>query len=238
MPLLQLAFDRLPLRDALALLTQVGDYFDIIEAGTPLILREGMQAVRTFRAAMPHKTIFADLKLMDAAAWATSNALDAGADIITVLSSAADATVQVALTTAHTRGKLVVGDMIAERQKRLRAAELAAFGVDYVGVHTGIDEQAAGAAVPLADLAAALLYVHTPLVVAGGVGPTTIEPILRLNPAIIIVGAQITQAPDPLAAARAVRHACNQHAGALDAPAAMPLHYMTMGRSRTLPSLV
>jgi 3-hexulose-6-phosphate synthase len=231
MPLLQLAFDRLPLRDALALLTQVGDYFDIIEAGTPLILREGMQAVRTFRAAMPHKTIFADLKLMDAAAWATSNALDAGADIITVLSSAADATVQVALTTAHTRGKLVVGDMIAERQKRLRAAELAAFGVDYVGVHTGIDEQAAGAAVPLADLAAALLYVHTP-------PATTIEPILRLNPAIIIVGAQITQAPDPLAAARAVRHACNQHAGALDAPAAMPLHYMTMGRSRTLPSLV
>jgi 3-hexulose-6-phosphate synthase len=221
MPLLQLALDRLLLRDALDLLAKVGDYFDIIEAGTPLILSEGMRAVRAFRAAMPQKTVLADLKLMDASAWVVSNAVDAGADIITVLSSAANATVRTAISTAHARGKQVVGDMIAERHKRSRAAELNALGVDYVGVHTGIDEQIAGATVPLDDLAAALRYTRTPLVVAGGIGPTTIKPILKLNPAIIIVGTQITQARDPLAAARAVRHACDLSTNVPDTPVAM-----------------
>ena len=55
---MQLALDELGLDAALALAEQVRSYVDIIEAGTPLLLREGMRAVQALRNAFPEKEIW------------------------------------------------------------------------------------------------------------------------------------------------------------------------------------
>ena len=65
---LQIALDFLELEDALRIAREVIDYIDIVEIGTPLILREGLKAVREAKKNFPQKIILADLKIADAGA--------------------------------------------------------------------------------------------------------------------------------------------------------------------------
>lgn len=65
-PKLQIACDHSDLAGALADIKKVGDVVDIIEAGTILLLQEGAQVLRCFRAMYPEKLIVADTKCADA----------------------------------------------------------------------------------------------------------------------------------------------------------------------------
>ena len=100
MPELQIALDG-EFPAALALLSQVAPFVDIAEVGTPLIFREGVDAVRQFRAAHPQLTLVADLKIMDAGAAEADIAFCAGADCVTVMALASDATISGALRSAR-----------------------------------------------------------------------------------------------------------------------------------------
>ena len=200
----QLALDTLTLSDALALAALVRDAIDIVEAGTPLIKRYGLNAVTQLRAASPGKLIVADMKAMDAGALEAAMAFDAGADIMTVLACASDATIAAAITVATARGMQVVADLIGVADKPARARQLAALGVHTIGVHAGVDDQARGAD-PLTDLAAVRAAVDTPIAVAGGISTRTIAAVRVLGPAIVIVGSAITAAADPRAATRELR---------------------------------
>lgn len=62
---LQLALDELKLEEALEFAERVKDYVDIIEIGTPFVIAEGMNAVRTFKERFPDKEILSDEKIMD-----------------------------------------------------------------------------------------------------------------------------------------------------------------------------
>lgn len=201
---LQLALDTLPLESVPTLLAAVLPYVDIVEIGTPMIKRYGIDAVRQVRALALGKRIVADTKTMDAGAWEAALAFDAGADMMTVLACASDATLRAAIDVARARNKHVVADLIGVLDKPARANQLAALGVDYIGIHTGSDDQAHGAN-PLADLAAIAQAVSTPLVVAGGISAKTIGAVLAYKPAIAIVGSAITQANDPARAMRELR---------------------------------
>ena len=50
---LQLAIDTLTLSEAEALVSRVRDLVDLVEVGTPLVIREGVGAVRRLRALFP-----------------------------------------------------------------------------------------------------------------------------------------------------------------------------------------
>ena len=139
-------------------------------------------------------------------------AFSAGADIVSVLGCASDATIRAAVAVARERGRQVVADLLGVTERHARARELARLGVDYIGVHTGVDEQAGGAD-PLAALAQVRATVEIPVVVAGGISLDTIEAILALEPAIVVVGSHITGADDPLAAACAFRAAIDRACG-------------------------
>lgn len=193
---LQLALDTISLESVPALLAATLPYIDIVEVGTPMIKRYGIGAVAQVKALAVGKRIVADTKTMDAGAWEAALAFDAGADMMTVLACASDATLRAALDVARARQRQVVADLIGVLDKPTRARQLAALGVDYIGIHTGSDEQAHGAN-PLADLAALSQTVSTPLVVAGGISTKTIGAVLAYKPAIAIVGSAITQAHDP-----------------------------------------
>lgn len=111
---LQLALDLVNIQGAIELVKEVEEHIDVVEIGTPVVINEGLKAVKEVKAAFPNLTVLADLKIMDAAGYEVSQASAAGADIIAVKDIAA------------------------------RAKELDELGVDYICVHTGYDLQAVG----------------------------------------------------------------------------------------------
>ena len=65
-PVVQISLDFTGIREALdtaRIAVEAG--VDWLEAGTPLILAEGLHGVRSLRAAFPDRPIVADLKTMD-----------------------------------------------------------------------------------------------------------------------------------------------------------------------------
>lgn len=65
---LQLALDLVNIPEAKELVKEVEEYVDIVEIGTPVIINEGLRAVKEIKEAFPHLTVLADLKIMDATA--------------------------------------------------------------------------------------------------------------------------------------------------------------------------
>ena len=210
---LQVALDG-ELCAALEVLRAVRSYIDIAEVGTPLVFREGMLAVRRIRAVQPDLTLIADLKIMDAGEAEAAIAFDAGADWVTVMALASDATICGAVKGAHKCGKQVMADMMGVSNTLERARRLLALGCDLLCLHTAHDLQARHDSpfAQLAQLRAAL--PSAPLAIAGGVKLTTLEHILPLNPQVIIVGSAITGAPDPRREARQFHERIRAHADA------------------------
>lgn len=64
---LQLALDELTLPEAMVFMDKVVDDVDIIEVGTPFLIREGVNAIKAIKEKYPHKEVLADAKIMDAA---------------------------------------------------------------------------------------------------------------------------------------------------------------------------
>lgn len=203
---LQLALDMLDTESALRAAQATHPYIDIIEIGTPLIKHEGLGVLRALRAAFPEKPILVDLKTMDVGRYEADFCFEAGADYVTVLGVADDATIEGALASARAHGKEAVVDLINVQDKPARARAVAALGARYVGVHSGIDQQNKGES-PLADLRAVRAAVDIGIAVAGGIGPNSLAEIKAAAPDIIVVGGAITVAADPAGAARALRHA-------------------------------
>ena len=201
---LQLAIDLTPLDDLEATVAPLLPLIDILEAGTPLIKRHGLDAVRSLRRLAPDHTLVADMKAMDAGALEADMAFGAGADMMTVLGCASDATISAALAVAAKSGKSVVVDLIGVPDKVARARQLTALGASWLGIHTGTDDQAVGAD-PLADLAAVCAAVDVQTVVAGGIAERTLPTVLDLEPSIVIVGSGILGSRDPIAAASSIR---------------------------------
>ena len=98
---------------------------DWVEAGTPLIKAEGLNAVRELKAAFPDKLIFADMKTMDAGRIEVEYAAKAGAGLVGVLGAASDSTIKECIEAAHNYGCKLIVDMIevADPVARARQAE-------------------------------------------------------------------------------------------------------------------
>lgn len=203
---LQLALDG-TLSDSLALLRVVRADVEIVEIGTPLIFREGMNAVRQIRLVVPEAALLADLKIMDAGEAEATIAFEAGCDIVTVLGVTHDATIQGAITAARRFGGKIMADMMQVPQPTLRAETLLKMGCDYLCIHTAHDLKVS----PLAALQQLRQDLPgAPLAVAGGIKLETLAAIAALKPEIVIIGSAITRASDPLQSVHAIRDAYEQ----------------------------
>lgn len=206
---LQLAFDFLQMPEILGLLGRVADLVDLVEVGTPVIIRDGLQAVRRLKAAFPGLPLVADLKIIDGGEYEASLAFEAGADWVTVLALADELTIARAVKAARSYKGRIMADMIGVADIAGKAAAVEALGADCLCVHTAIDVQHTGRS-PLAqlrELKGALTLACT--AVAGGVDERTIAEVARERPDIVIVGGGITRREDPRAAASAIRRGMN-----------------------------
>jgi len=202
---LQLAVDQADCPEIMALAEQVADVIDILEIGTPVIIKEGLQAVRMVKKAFPDLTVLADTKIVDGGRLECRYAAEAGADIITVLAVSDDSTIRSVVETAHAMGRRVMSDLLNVKNLSERAVQLKEMGSDYVVVHTGVDAQTLGRT-PYLDLQE--LTGVLPLrmcAVAGGINLDNAALYRKLEPEIIISGSALTSAPDIRAAVLAMK---------------------------------
>lgn len=193
---LQIAVDLMTEEQALRLADTIHDVIDIFEVGTPMIVRDGMHPVRRIKEKYPELTLLADTKIVDGGALECQDACHAGADIVTVLAMADNATIQGVTNTAHRYGRKAMADLIQVPNIADRARELIAMGVDYVCVHTAVDVQDQGRT-PLEDLTVLLSAIPSKnAAVAGGITAATLPKYLDKKPAIIIMGGALSSAPD------------------------------------------
>jgi 3-hexulose-6-phosphate synthase len=77
---LQLALDLVDIPGAKQVVKEIAEYIDIVEIGTPVVINEGLRAVKEMKEAFPNMRILADLKIMDAGGYEVMKASEAGAD--------------------------------------------------------------------------------------------------------------------------------------------------------------
>jgi len=204
-PLIQMALDSLDFDATVALAEQVADSVDIFEIGTPCIKHNGINLVKELRARFPNHLLLVDLKTMDAGAYESAPFYEAGADICTVLGVSGLATCQGVIDAANACGAEAQIDLINVDDKAACARATVEAGAQIVGVHTGLDAQAAGHT-PFDDLALiADLGLNVRISVAGGINQTTVQDVVRAGADIIVVGAAIYGAESPAEAAREIR---------------------------------
>ena len=214
----QMALDSLDFDGTVALATKVAPHVDILEIGTPCIKHNGIKLLEVLRAKFPNNKILVDLKTMDAGFYEAEPFYKAGADICTVLGTADIGTIKGVIDVANKYGKKAQVDLINVTDKKARTIEVAKLGAHIIGVHTGLDQQAAGQT-PFNDLAmVAGLNLGVEISVAGGVKATTTQQVKDAGATIIVAGAAIYGAADPAAAAAeitAIAHGGSASAGGI-----------------------
>jgi len=206
-PILQVALDFMDLGRAANIAKEAVDGgADWIEAGTPLIKSEGLDAVREFRRLFPGRRIVADMKVMDTGRFEIEAAAKAGASIVTVLGVADDATVKEAVDAARNLGCQVMVDLMGVEDNAARAKEVETLGVDYVCVHLSIDAQMKGLNA-ISELDKVCRNVKIPVAVAGGINSETAASAVAAGASIVIVGGAIAKAEDATKAASIIKKA-------------------------------
>jgi 3-hexulose-6-phosphate synthase/6-phospho-3-hexuloisomerase len=200
-----MALDSLDFDQTVNLATQTAPYVDIFEIGTPCIKHNGVKLVRELRSRFPDKLILVDLKTMDAGEYEATPFYAAGADICTVLGVSGLATIAGVVKAAKAHNAEAQIDLINVPNKLECAREAAKLGAHIIGVHTGLDAQAAGQT-PFADLQdIARLGLDVRVSVAGGIKESTVQQVADSGADIIVVGAAIYGAASPAEAARRIR---------------------------------
>ena len=197
----QMALDSLDFDATVDLAGKVAEHVDILEIGTPCIKHNGIKMVETLKKKFPNNKILVDLKTMDAGEYEAEPFYKAGGDICTVLGAAGIPTIKGVVAAANKYGKECQVDLINVSDKAGLAKEAAEAGAHIIGVHTGLDAQAAGQT-PFTDLKTISdLGLDVKISVAGGIKANTVKQVTEAGADIVVAGAAIYGADDPAAAA-------------------------------------
>lgn len=141
-PIVQISLDLTNIEEALEMAhVAVEAGVDWLEAGTPLLLGEGLHAVAALRKAFPNHPIVADLKTMDGGYLEAEMMAKAGATHVVVMGVAHPATIRAVVKAAREYDIKVMGDIMAAPDPVASAKLLEENGVDYIIVHTSYDER-------------------------------------------------------------------------------------------------
>ena len=170
---------------------------DWLEAGTPLIIAEGMNGVRALRAEFPSVPIVADLKTMDGGWLEAELMAKAGATHVVVMERAHPETIKMVVKAGKDLGVQVMGDNLGAEDMVAAARRLEDYGCDFVIHHIGYDERRGLAAAgkpypsPLDQLREIVAAVRVPVQAVGGL---TVEQAVRTpeyGAPLVVLGAPL-----------------------------------------------
>lgn len=204
-PIIQVALDFVELKRAIKLAHEtVKGGADWIEAGTPLIKSEGLDAVRALRKEFPHHTIVADMKTADAGRIEVEIAAKSGADIVCVLGGVSDSTIKECIEAGQNYGAKIMVDLLEVKDLEKKAKQIENWGADYLCIHTPIDAQMKGKD-PFNALRKISKVVTIPIAVAGGINSETTSKAVESGASIIIVGGAITKSENAKEATQIIK---------------------------------
>ena len=198
-PIVQISLDLTNIDEALetaAMAMRAG--VDWLEAGTPLILAEGLHGVRKLRQAFPGVPIVADLKTMDGGYLEAEMMAKAGATHVVVMARAHEETIKCVVNAGRDFGVKVMGDNLGCEDMVAAAKWLEDLGCDYVIHHIGYDERRGIAAKglrmpsPLDQLREVVQAVKIPVQAVGGL---TLEQAIKCpeyGAPLVVLGAPLT----------------------------------------------
>ena len=141
-PIVQISLDVTSLDEALEtadIAVEAG--VDWLEAGTPLLLAEGLRAVEGLRRRFPDHPIVADLKTMDGGYLEAEMMAKAGANMVVVMGRAHEATIRRVVDAGRDFGVKVMGDNMVCPDMVEGARWLEELGCDFIVHHIGYDER-------------------------------------------------------------------------------------------------
>jgi len=206
-PIVQLSLDLTSLDEAIetaAVAVEAG--VDWLEAGTPLLLAEGLHAVEGLRRRFPNHPIVADLKTMDGGYLEAEMMAKAGADLVVVMGRAHEATIRRVVDAGRDFGIKVMGDNLAADDRVANAVWLEQLGVDFIVHHIGFDERGMIKGLsPLDELDAVVRAVSIPVQAVGGLSieqaiecPARGAPLVVIGAPLVIDGAAFRPADGAL----------------------------------------
>src|ERR1041385_7143254 len=142
LPIVQISLDILTIDEAVStaeVALRAG--VDWLEAGTPLIIAEGMNGVRALRERFPTTPIVADLKTMDGGYLEAELMARAGATHVVVMARAHEETLKVVVKAGRDHGVKVMGDNLGCPDMVAGAKLIEDLGCDFVIHHIGYDER-------------------------------------------------------------------------------------------------
>jgi len=205
---LQLALDFVELEDAMVLLEKVHPFVDILEVGTPTLIRYGVEAVRRIKQCYPRKLVLADLKIMDAGEGEARLGFEAGADIVTVMGVAHDETILGATRAAAKFGGQIMADLMSVPSMTQRAQEAEQLGCNILCVHTATDAPQAGEQVFQNVKLLRTQISKAQIAVAGGIDANRAKAACESGADILVVGSAILKATNQRMAARTLHQIC------------------------------
>ena len=192
-PIVQISLDLTSIEEAVhtaAIAVRAG--VDWLEAGTPLILAEGLHGVRALRQHFPAYPIVADLKTMDGGYLEVEMMAKAGATHCVVMGVAHPATITACVRAGHDFGVKIMGDVLAAANKPACARRLQDLGCDYIIVHTGFDERREIlGATPWDDLPGVVAAVDVPVQAVGGLRLEDLDRLPAAGAPLVVVGAPL-----------------------------------------------
>ncbi len=198
-PIVQISLDLTSIDEALetaAMAMRAG--VDWLEAGTPLILAEGLHGVRKLREAFPDVPIVADLKTMDGGYLEAEMMAKAGASCVVVMARAHEETIKCVVKAGHDFGVKVMGDNLGSEDMVAAAKWLENLGCDYVIHHIGYDQRRGIAArgeempSPLDQLEAVVKAVEVPVQAVGGLSLEQAVRCPEYGAPLVVLGAPLT----------------------------------------------
>ncbi|MEM8668558.1 MAG: orotidine 5'-phosphate decarboxylase / HUMPS family protein [Planctomycetota bacterium] len=198
-PIVQISLDLTTIDEALAtaeMALRAG--VDWLEAGTPLILAEGLNGVRALRERFPDVPIVADLKTMDGGYLEAEMMAGAGATHVVVMALAHEETIKCVVQAGKDFGVKVMGDNLAYRTMVDGAKRLEQLGCDYIVHHIGYDERRGIAASgrrmpsPLDDLRDVVESVDIPVQAVGGLSIEQAIACPQYGAPLVVLGAPLT----------------------------------------------
>jgi len=198
-PIVQISLDLTSIDEALstaALALRAG--VDWLEAGTPLILAEGLHGVRRLRAAFPGVPIVADLKTMDGGYLEAEMMARGGATHVVVMARAHPETIKCVVRAGRDFGVKVMGDNMVCPDMVDGAKMLEDLGCDYIVHHIGYDERRGIAAQgkpmpsPLDRLREVVQAVRIPVQAVGGLSLEQAVQCPAYGAPLVVLGAPLT----------------------------------------------
>lgn len=197
--------DSLDEQFALAAISRVGQYFDLIEVGTSLLKLSGIGIIKKIKDCCPGKPVFVDSKIIDGPEREATLMCQSGADMFSMLALASDQAITTVLEIAGKNGVEVMFDMQRVEDSRARSGRLKMLGARHLCVHKNADcgESLISSFRECLDIQS---LGGIQMAIAGGVDVPTLEQIRPiLSPEYVIVGKAVLNAPDMELAARQFR---------------------------------